>query len=199
MKNRRPVRSARATLPAALVCILCLLIPGSAALGQPFPSFMLDSTIVRGPTLNDVGYTSVSFGPDIGLIVWVENSLVRGVRVETNGALLDSTPLDIGKPGAGRIINMRPGVAWGAQRFLVVWTEVDFQYGDQAYYAIVHEDGSASQPRLLQQLYGTTQTFCAAAGFDGTNFLAVWLGATFMDCHSRVVESGRHTRCAEAF
>jgi len=49
MKNRNgSVSSAQAVAPA-LVALLCLLIPGSAALSQPFPSFMLDSTIVRGP------------------------------------------------------------------------------------------------------------------------------------------------------
>ena len=49
MKNRNgSVRSTQAVAPA-LVCTLCLLLPGSVALSQPYPSFMLDCTIVRGP------------------------------------------------------------------------------------------------------------------------------------------------------
>jgi len=48
MKNRSSVRSVRALAPAELLFLICLLISGSVALSQPFPSFMLDNTIVRG-------------------------------------------------------------------------------------------------------------------------------------------------------
>lgn len=57
MKNRSSVSSAQAITPAALLCILCLLIPGSVALSQPFPSFMLDSTVTYMPGFDNVNGT----------------------------------------------------------------------------------------------------------------------------------------------
>jgi hypothetical protein len=52
MKNRSSsVNPAQAAAPA-LVTILCLLIPGSVVLSQPFPSFVLDGTIVPAPAVS---------------------------------------------------------------------------------------------------------------------------------------------------
>ena len=158
---------------------LFLLIPGSAALSQPFPSFMLDSTIVHVPTFECVSYTSVACGPNCALIVWVADVETDGAlyaaRVSNDGALLDTTPIDIRGPDAAGYINMRPGVAWGGNRFLVVWTEVvDHQCHNYARCAIVREDGTVAQRCLLQDSINDAQCTSAAAAFDGTNFLALW-------------------------
>ena len=172
MKNRSSVRSAQAVAPAALVCIICLLIPGSVALSQPYPSFMLDSTIVRGPTFGDVAYSSVACGPDLGLVVWIEGETsLWGARIDGNGVLLDSSPIDLRGPDDLSDVNMRPGVAWGGQRFLVVWTG-----GGRARCALVDENGSVAERHVLQDDLAASQATSAAAAFDGVNFLATWLG-----------------------
>jgi hypothetical protein len=172
MKNRRSVRSVRALAPAKLLFLLGLLIPGSVALSQPFPSFMLDSTIDRGPTFGDVVYSSVAFGPDLGLVVWVEGEAsLWGARMDGNGVLLDSSPIDLRGPDDLSDVNMRPGVTWGGQRFLVVWTG-----GGRACCALVDEDGSVVERRVLQDDLAASQATSAAAAFDGVNFLATWLG-----------------------
>ena len=163
-------------MPTALACIVCLLIPGSSALSQPFPSFMLDSTIVRGPSSNAIAYTCAAFGPTVGLVVWVENSTLMAVRVDTNGTLLDSTPIDVNGPRPTEIVNMRPGVAWGGHLFLVVWNTETTGADDCAEYALVAEDGSVVARHVLQENVNAPQGNRAVAAFDGENFLAAWLG-----------------------
>ena len=172
MKNRSSARSAQAIAPAALVCILCLLIPGSVALSQPFPSFMLDSSLTHMPGFDNVYGTNVAFGPDVGLVVWTSESKVRGARVDRNGTLLDSVPLDIDGPDLNEVVYyMRPGVAWCGQNFLVVWATWDV-----IRCALVQPDGQVTARAVLQDSVQTGQ--CAAAvAFDGTNFLASWFAA----------------------
>ncbi len=169
MKNRSPVRSAQAILPATLVCILCLLIPGSVALSQPFPSFMLDSSVTFVPGVDYVQGTNVAFGPDVGLAVWKTNTHVRGARVSRDGTLLDSLPLDIDGPDLNDPVFLRLGVAWGGQGFLVVWANWSVTRC-----ALVRPDGQVTARAVLQSSVKTAQREAAVA-FDGTNFLASWV------------------------
>jgi len=167
MKNRSPVRSAQALAPAALLCILCLLIPGSVALSQPFPSFMLDSTVSCMPGFDDVNGTGAAFGPDLGLVVWNSRG-VRGARVDRNsGALLDTLQIEVSGPDIGSG-SRKPGVAWSGHNFLVAWAGYD-----AAACAVVQPDGQVTSRAVFQN--PSIDGRGAAVGFDGTNFLVTWI------------------------
>ena len=147
-----------------LACLTCLLIPGSVILSQPFPSFMLDRSLDRTPGFDDALGTQVAFGPDVGLAVWSSWGGVRGGRVDRNGTLLDSLPIDIsGSSAAG------PGVAWSGQNFLVAWAG-----GEVAACALVEPDGRVTARAVLQESSPVGWTGAAVA-FDGTNFIAAWI------------------------
>jgi len=162
------------------VCFLCLLVPGSTALSQPFPSFMLDSTIVRGPSLSSVGRTSVAFGPDLGLVTWVSNDLV-GARVDRTGALLDTVPIEIQDPSSTGTVWMRPGAAWGSGWFLVAWTELGT---NSAQCALIDSFGHVVWRRVLQESINVMQNCDAPVAFDGENFLAMWIARNEADSFS---------------
>jgi len=154
---------------SSLSCLICLLIPGSAALSQPFPSFMLDSSIARMPGFSSVYKTNIASGPEVGLVVWRTATQVRGARVGHNGVLLDSLPLDIDGPDLNDPVYLRPGVAWGGQGFLVVWAN----WGVTRC-ALVQADGQVTARAVLQDSVQTGQRNASVA-FDGTNFLASWI------------------------
>jgi hypothetical protein len=169
MKNRCPVRSVRALAPAELLFLLGLLIPGSAALSQPFPSFMLDTSLTRMPGFDDVNGTRAAFGPDLGLVVWNSRG-VRGVRVDrTSGALLDSLQIEISGPDIGGG-SRKPGVAWSGYNFLVAWAGYH-----SAACAMVEPDGRVTSRAVFQD--STVDGRGAAVAFDGTNFLVTWIAA----------------------
>jgi len=171
MKNRNgSVNSAQAVAPA-LVCILCLLIPGSVALSQPFPSFMLDSTFVRCPGLTNATGVRAAFGPDTGLVVWTSRFRLLGVRVDRNGVPLDSVPFDISGTDREGLVVGTPGVAWGGEDFLVVWAD-----HEAVKCALVRPDGQIIGRAVLDGRSGSDLREAAAA-FDGTNFLAAWIAA----------------------
>jgi hypothetical protein len=171
MKNRNgSVRSAQALAPAELLFLFGLLIPGSVALSQPFPSFMLDTTATHVPGSENVGSPRVAFGPDVGLAVWRSEWWVRGALVGLSGSPLDSLQIDIDGVMNGQGTNMSPGVAWGGGRFLVVWAD------DEAMkYALVAPDGSITTRSVLQDEEWRGSGGLALA-FDGTSFLVSWVG-----------------------
>ena len=170
MKNRNgSVRSTQAAAPA-LVAILCLLVPGSAALSQPFPSFMLDSTFARCPGLTNATGVRVAFGPDTGLVVWTSRFRLLGVRVHQNGVPLDSVSFDISGTDREGLVVGTPGVAWGGGKFLVVWADVEAMK-----YALVDPGGSILARAMLQDKEWSGSGGLAVA-FDGTNFLVSWIG-----------------------
>jgi hypothetical protein len=178
MKNRNgSVRSVQALAPAELLFLIGLLIPGSAALSQPFPSFMLDSTIVRGPSLSSVGRTSVAYGPDIGLVTWVSNRLFCA-RIDRTGTLRDTVPIDIRDASAEGSVWMRPGVAWGDGRFLVAWTELGTS---RAACALIDSSGQVVWRHVLQESVDVMQNCNAPVAYDGTNFLAAWIAQNEAD------------------
>ncbi|MCX6843251.1 MAG: T9SS type A sorting domain-containing protein [candidate division WOR-3 bacterium] len=162
-------------MTAARTAAVCLLLACSVALSQPFPSFMLDSSIVRGPTFGSVGRNRVAFGPDVGLMTWVEGSTVVGSRVDRTGALLDTVPIDISGPFTVKTVLMRPGLAWGGGRFLVAWTKMDgCNRGCLAECAIIDPDGHVTRRGLQDSIYACQNTYAAVA-FDGENFLVSWI------------------------
>jgi hypothetical protein len=185
MMNRRSVGSVRALAPAKLLFLIGLLIPGSVALSQPFPSFMLDSTLDYIPAFDEVGGIRGAFGPDIGLVVWTSHG-VRGVRLDrSSGALLDTLQIVICEDyvSAGQC---KPGIAWSGHNFLVAWA------GAEAAAAIVEPDGRVTSRIVFQdsEVLGRG----AAVAFDGTNFLVTWVAASetvgMTACFCRVSPQG---------
>jgi hypothetical protein len=161
--NNRAVRILRISVVLMAVC--CWL---SAAGGQPFPSFLVGKPTTYGRTSLDATNTRVAFGPDMGLVVWLEGGTVRGARVNQFGTLLDTVPIDIDGPDVEPFVTVRPGVVWGGNRFLVVWCEPN-----RAMCALIQPDGTVTERLVLQDSvipWGVD----AAAAFDGVNFLAAW-------------------------
>ncbi|MBM3323776.1 hypothetical protein FJY69_09915, partial [candidate division WOR-3 bacterium] len=145
------------------------LLAAATCPAQPFPSFILDTNVVIGPSMDHATGTSVAFGPDTGLVVWVEASMLCGVRLDGNGRVLDTLPMDIDGPELEAYDNMQPDVAWGSGRFLVVWTD-----WDQAMCALVTPGGRVTQRRVLQDSLRPAQNERVSVAFDGDNFLAAW-------------------------
>ena len=173
MKNRRSVRSVRALAPAKLLFLIGLLIPGSAALSQPFPSFMLDSTIRHVPPFASIGFTRVAFGPEVGLATWGEDGRLLAARMDGQGLLLDTIPIDMGGSSG------RTGLAWGGGGFLVAWTKQVFLTPDRVECALVDTSGQVVWRRVLQD--SVNQGMSAAAAFDGSNFLVAWIARNEAD------------------
>ena len=171
MKNRSSVRAARGLALAALGCIISQFLAGSVALSQPFPSFMLDTTLVKGPGLGDASHTAVASGNGVRLVVWEDGSYVHGARVDPNGTLLDSLPIDIGSTDFPMSSNAQPQVAWSGQSFMVVWTGYN-----GAVFALVTTDGQVAQRTVLDD--STPVDMSPAVDFDGDNFLASWIDWT---------------------
>lgn len=168
MKNRSSVRATRLLTLAALGCIACQFLAGSVALSQPFPSFILDTAIVKGPSLNEAAGTRVTAGDgSVFLTVWVEGVALFGARVNSAGALLDSMPIDI--TGAEwRSTSQSARVAWSGRDFMVVWTD-----NYRVFFALITQDGQVTQRTTLQD--STMMWATTALGFDGNNFLACWV------------------------
>jgi hypothetical protein len=115
--------------------------------------------------------TTVTFGGNVGQVVWVEEPYLHGARVSLAGTLLDSLPIDISGPDFQMSSNAKPQVAWSGRNFMVVWTS-----SNRAVFALVTPDGQVAQRTMLHD--STPDYLGAAVGFDGTSFLASWIGLT---------------------
>ncbi len=150
---------------SVLLAVCCWL---SAVIGQPFPSFPIETPTSHSWTFSDVSKTRVAFGPDTGLVVWMQDKTLRGARIDRFGSLLDTVPIEIDEPGVQIYTDVRPAVAWGGGRFLIVWSEPTRAMG-----ALLRSDGTVVERLVLQDSI-LSWGWSAAAAFDGSNFLAVW-------------------------
>jgi hypothetical protein len=166
--------------------LISLLIPGSVVLGQPYPSFMLDSTIRRVPPPASIGHTRVAFGPEVGLATWTVEGRLVGARIDRAGTLLDTVPIDVPGPYSGG----RPDVVWGCGYFLVAWMEARTP-SDITACALIDTNGRVVWRRVVSPM---RQGIDIAVAFDGTNFLAAWIARSEADSlaayFSRVTPTG---------
>jgi hypothetical protein len=150
-----------------LLCVAALGLVAVAS-SQPVPSFPIQPLRFHSWPFADMSNTRVAFGPDVGLAVWRQGQALRGARIDRFGSLLDTTPLDIDGADSHGHQDVRPGVCWGENEFLVVWCE-----SDRAMCAVVRADGGVETRSILQDSVLGDDGFAAVA-FDGTNFLASW-------------------------
>ena len=118
-RDRNPITSYNRAV--GLKLLLCSLALGlvAAAQAQPFPSFLLDTSIVIGPDPNGAEWTSVAFGNQRGLVVWTDGRIVKGCRFTRSLVPLDTPGLPLSWVTSTSV--SRVDVASCQDTFLAVW------------------------------------------------------------------------------
>jgi hypothetical protein len=100
---------------------------------------------------------------------------VEGVRVASNGTVLDATPLSIASAGAVFVEDMVPDVAFDGTNHLVVWPQLGSP--TMPVFDIFGRRVSAAGAGVGNSIPIATSTLSEVTpnvAFDGSNFLAVW-------------------------
>jgi hypothetical protein len=111
---RRPIHRLRPIW--LLLAVSCWL---SAVSAQPFPSFLLDTSVVIVPDAGEANWTSVAFGDQFGLVVWTDGNLVKGCRFTPSLAPLDTPGIPLSRVTSKNVPQVE--VAWSRDTFLTVW------------------------------------------------------------------------------
>jgi hypothetical protein len=175
---------------AAKPLLFCAMALGLAvARAQPFPAFLLDTTVVIGPDAEEADWTGVAFGNQRGLVVWTDGDLVKGCRFTRSLVPLDAPGLPL-----SRVMSVgvpRVDVAWSRDTFLAVWAD-DYGYGHVTVGALVSEGDTAVRRVILDSSYMTHSRPVVAA--NDSEFLVAWtedtLGGKSRVRYERVSRSG---------
>jgi hypothetical protein len=118
---------------------------------------------------------SVAFGTSNYLVVWedVTGGMldIHGARVSPVGQVLDTTPIIITTNPYGQSY---PSVAFGADKFLVVWMDIRNGTDYDVYACRVSLDGTLLDPDGIAVSTVTEGQQFPAVAFDGVNFEVVW-------------------------
>jgi hypothetical protein len=134
--------------------------------------------LASGPS--DQHDPTVAFGDGTFLVAWVDDTIgtfegdVRGVRVSPQGAVLDSTAIDI---AAGPNNQDEPALAFGDGVFLAVWQDysVEAEPGQvDVFGARLDADGRVLDDSGIVISAGPGNGFRPAVAFGGGVFLTVW-------------------------
>jgi hypothetical protein len=136
---------------------------------QPFPSFLLDTTVVIGPDPCDADWTSVAFGNQCGLVVWTDGDLVKGCRFTRSVVPLDAPGLPLSRVTSSGV--SRVDVAWSRDTFLAVWAD-DYGSGHVTAGALVSDADTAVRRVTLDSSY-MFHTKPVVASND-SEFLVLW-------------------------
>jgi len=143
--------------------------PGTSAVTVLDPGGIAINTATLDQEAPSVGWDGTYF-----LVGWRDKGFsrrIRGSRVTTGGAVLDTTPLNISSGMAGTAVQLGPSIAGSSGSSIVVWntsgtTELDIRG------ARVTSSGSVGQDTLYSLAVQDQPTYAAA--FDGENFVVVW-------------------------
>jgi len=135
----------------------------------------IGSRIVTGRTAAAPGgLPFVAYGGDTYLMVWEDNAtgadLTYGQLIDRAGELLGAA-FPVSSHGSVKQTLAPPGVAYGSEKFLVVWND-DRNGTFNIYGRLVSPDGSLGSEFALAP--GLAKQMEPAVAFDGNNYLVVW-------------------------
>jgi hypothetical protein len=185
--KRLPISLAIAALAAAAAPAArpAEISPGALEFGQPFRPPAVGGELRRDPDVAFAPSTGSGQGQGSWLVVWHEgwsglggDSKIVAVRVGPDGKVLDAAPFAV---CGGKAIRERPRVAFGKDRFLVVWQEFNGEDYDvrAARVSADPSTGSGQATRVLDAeplaVAGGAHNQCRpAVASDGEGFLVVW-------------------------
>ncbi|MBI3182652.1 MAG: OmpA family protein [Myxococcales bacterium] len=128
---------------------------------------------------NQLWPRAIGGGPDV-LVVWGDlrdglssGSDIYGTRVSTGGTVRDPTGLSISRSANDQF---SPAVAFGSNRFLVVWEDSRTTAGSQTdiYGARVDLSGNVLDAAGIAVSTAAGHQLLPSVAFNGTDFLVVW-------------------------
>jgi len=166
---------------------LALRVPSAVVDGSSYPA-VLDPTIgpemgidesVMVPARNDQTEPAVAYGNGQFLVVWTDNrasggsaaSEIYGVRVKTDGTVLDNSGIPISRGTGART---QPAVASDGTNWMVVWRDTRTSNDGHIYGAGVDANGTVLHPNGIPIATTNLQKTYPAIAFDGTNYLVVY-------------------------
>jgi hypothetical protein len=96
---------------------------------------------------------------------------IYGVRVDTSGAVLDTTPIVMSHGGA---YDLNPAVSFDSTNYLVVWFHGTHESDFDVYGARVTTNGVLLDSVPLLIATGPHRQWFPSVAFDGTNYFVVW-------------------------
>lgn len=164
---------------------LALTVPAAIVDKSAYPA-VLDPTIgpevgmddpVLVPARNDQLQPAVAYGTNQFLVVWTDyraagspSSEIYGVRVKSDGTVLDTTGIPISR-GAG--LRDTPAVAFDGTNWMVIWRDTRTTSSGDIYGTRISQEGVVLNTNGFPIATNGSKTYPAIA-YDGTNYLVVF-------------------------
>jgi len=146
-----------------------------SATGQLLGILTLGTAAVQG----EGAPLGIASGGSVYFVVWLEGSELRGVRVMSDGTVLDPTPVPISTTQSAKELG---GVAFDGNQFLVVWGDERLNstpslqniFAARVSRAGVLLDGPPESGGILINAYPGVAKREPAVAFDGARFVVSW-------------------------
>jgi hypothetical protein len=161
-----------------------VFVSGATA-GEPFPIAPGDCGSLGGTSDNSISQPSVAFDGTSYLVVFVKGANIHGIRVSPSGVVLDApSGFAMSTGQLFSISNTSPAVAFGGEKYLVVWRKFIPVTGAGTWNIfgatvfpnaeVSNEIPIAPEQYAPDQLGFGLEVGSPSIASDGTNFLVSW-------------------------
>ena len=177
---------------STLYFVLILILSTNTSYSQDTPEFLIDTSIVFGPSYDFQGNPEIAFDGTNYLAVWEYdrngNTNIRGTFIDQSGRILNPYGFDITNTSDN---HLTPDIAFDGTNYLVVWCEEKLNPENRDIIGTrMTTDGEILDPEGIKISVTPEDQIIPSITFGGAYYFVAWNERDTIICGTRVSPTG---------